>query len=49
LQAPAKGHLSKASLQMEWRNSMNYQCTSNTVPGAGEAFRRVGNYLSNDD
>src|ERR1035437_5833580 len=29
LQASAKGHLSKASLQMEWRNSMNYQCNCN--------------------
>src|ERR1017187_4286340 len=34
LQASAKGHLSKASLQMEWRNSMNYQCTGNAVAGA---------------
>src|SRR4249920_443194 len=33
LQASAKGHLSKASLQMEWRKTMNYQCTSNPVPG----------------
>src|ERR1019366_5975346 len=27
-QAAAKGHLSKASWQMEWRNSMNHQCTA---------------------
>src|ERR1035438_5314566 len=42
-QASANGHWSKASLQMEWRNSMNYQCTG-CPPGTDKTaldFRRL--------
>jgi hypothetical protein len=42
LQASTNGHLSKASLQMEWRKTMNYQCTSNRPPPALLEWRAVG-------